>query len=125
MNIPYVNLKKQYKIERKNILKIIDNALISGNWVGGDEIKKFEINISKICKTKYAVALNSGTDALTLSLHLLGVRKGDEVITTCHTASATVSAILNVGAKPVLIEVDENNYNINYKFINFIFYYYI
>ena len=67
MKIPYVNIKKQYKNEKKKLLKVIDNTLSSGDWVGGSEIEKFEQNISKICKTKYCVSLNSGTDALTLA----------------------------------------------------------
>ena len=70
MRIPYVDLKQQYIKERKNLLKIIDRALKKDKWVGGDEVEKFEKKISKICKTKYCVALNSGTDALTLGLHL-------------------------------------------------------
>ena len=61
MKIPYVNIKKQYNSEKKKLLKIIDKALHSGSWVGGSEIEKFEKNISKICKTKYCVSLNSGT----------------------------------------------------------------
>ena len=80
MKIPFVNLKKQYIEEKKNLLRVIDNTIKTGEWVGGSEIDSFEKKISKICKTKYCVALNSGTDALTLSLHLLGVRKGDEVL---------------------------------------------
>ena len=81
MRIPYVNLKQQYSIERKKIIKIIDKTLQKDSWVGGDEVRKFEKKISEICKTNYCISLNSGTDALTLALHLLGVRKGDEVIT--------------------------------------------
>ena len=79
MQIPYINLSLQWKKEKKFLGPIIDNVLEKGNYVGGEEIKTFEKNICRICKVKYAVALNSGTDALTLSLHLLGIKKGDEV----------------------------------------------
>ena len=65
MKIPYVNIKKQYLSERKKILKILDKTLSTGSWVGGSEVELFEKKISKICKTKFCVALNSGTDALT------------------------------------------------------------
>ena len=79
MKINYVNLNLQWKKERKNLIKIIDETLNKDQWVGGKNIDKFERNIAKLCNTKYAVSLNSGTDALTLGLHLLGVRRGDEV----------------------------------------------
>ena len=69
MKIPYVNIKKQYKHERKNLLKVIDRSLSSGKWIGGDEVENFENSISKICRTKYCVSLNSGTD---MPVHLTG-----------------------------------------------------
>ena len=105
MKIPYVNIEKQYKSEKKQLLKIIDNVLNSGSWVGGSEIEKFEKNIGKICKTKYCVSLNSGTDALTLALHLLGVKRGDEVITPPNSFIASTAVIVHLGAKPVFVDV--------------------
>ena len=108
MRIPYVDLKQQYIKERKNLLKIIDRALKKDKWVGGDEVEKFEKKISKICKTKYCVALNSGTDALTLGLHLLGVRRGDEVITPANSFIASTAVIVHLGAKPVFIDVKKD-----------------
>ncbi len=107
--IPYVTLgyKKKSKTEILNIFKKI---LDKGQFVGGDEILKFEKNISKLCKTKYAVALNSGTDALTLSLHLMGVKKGDEVITTPNSFIASTAVIVHLGAVPVFVDVlDDQN----------------
>jgi len=110
--IPYVNLKLQYKKNRNNILGIIDKVLSSGNYVGGEEIKKFEKKISKICNKKYAIGLNSGTDALTLGLFALGVRKGDEVITCPNSFIASTAAIVHLGAKPVFVDVNDDQ-NIN------------
>ena len=105
MNIKFVDLKTQWKNEKKELLKIIDTSLSSGEWVGGKNINIFEKKISKICNTKYAVALNSGTDALTLALYVLGIRKGDEVITTSNSFIASVSVIVHLGAKPVFVDV--------------------
>ena len=105
MNIPYVNIKKQYLSERKKILKILDKTLSTGSWVGGSEVELFEKKISKICKTKFCVALNSGTDALTLALHTLGVRKNDEVITPSNSFVASTAAIVHIGAKPIFVDV--------------------
>jgi dTDP-4-amino-4,6-dideoxygalactose transaminase len=75
MKIPYVDLSRQYKQERKKIIKVIDEVLLKGNYVGGDQVDLFEKRIAKFCNTKYCVALNSGTDALVLALHALGVRR--------------------------------------------------
>jgi dTDP-4-amino-4,6-dideoxygalactose transaminase len=116
MKIPYVNLKKQYSMERKELLSEIDKSLSTGNWIGGDEVAIFEKKISSICNTKYCVSLNSGTDALTLGLHLLGVRKGDEVITPPNSFVASTAVIVHLGAKPVFVDVKEDQ-NIDEKLI--------
>jgi len=108
MKIPYVDLSYQWTLERKSILKIIDKIASKDLWVSGNEIKKFEKNISKICKTKYAVALNSGTDALTLGLASLGVKKGDEVITTANSFIASTSCIVHLGAVPIFVDVKDD-----------------
>tara|TARA_B100000780_G_scaffold278080_1_gene250458 strand:+ start:1857 stop:2981 length:1125 start_codon:yes stop_codon:yes gene_type:complete len=108
MKIPYVDIKQQYKSERKELLNIIDKTLASGNWVGGKEVEQFEKTIAKICKTKYCISLNSGTDALTLALHLLGVKRGDEVITPPNSFIASTAVIAHLGAKPVFVDVKED-----------------
>ena len=110
MKIPYVDLNLQWKKEKRSLIKIINQTLESDSWVGGRNIYKFEKNIARLCKTKYAASLNSGTDALTLGLHLLGVRRGDEVITVPNSFVASVSVIVHLGAKPVFIDVlpDQN-----------------
>jgi len=112
MKISYVNLEKQYHIERKKIIKIVDKVFSSGNYIGGDDVEIFEKKISKFCNTKYSVALNSGTDALTLALHALGVRRGHEVITTPNSFIASTAVIVHLGAIPVFVDVkDDQNMN--------------
>ena len=112
MKINYVNLAKQYKLERHLLLKEIDRTLLSGNYVGGKEILNFERKIAKICNSKYAVAMNSGTDALTIALYLLGVKRGDEVITPPNSFVASTAVIIHLGAKPVFVDVkDDQNIN--------------
>jgi dTDP-4-amino-4,6-dideoxygalactose transaminase len=108
MKIPYVNLNKQWNTEKKSLLKIIDQVASKNLWVGGGEVQKFEKKISKICKTKYAVALNSGTDALTLGLFSLGIKRGDEVITTSNSFIASTATIVHIGAVPVFVDVLDN-----------------
>ena len=108
--IPYVNLQKQWLEERNDLLPIIDKVLESAQFVGGDELDKFEENIAKLCGTKYACGLNSGTDALTLALHLNGIGRGDEVITPPNSFIASTAVIVHLGAKPVFVDVlpDQN-----------------
>ena len=112
IKIPYVNLNKQWESEKKILLKIIDKVISSQDWVGGEEIYKFESNISNLTSTKYAIGLNSGTDALTLGMHLLGVKKNDEVITPPNSFISSTASILHLGAKPIFVDVKEDQ-NIN------------
>ena len=110
MKIPYVNLKLQWKNEKKNLLPIISKIFENGQFVGGNEVEKFENNVKKVCGTKFAVALNSGTDALTLALHMVGVKRSDEVITPPNSFISSTSAIVRIGARPVFVDVlkDQN-----------------
>jgi dTDP-4-amino-4,6-dideoxygalactose transaminase len=112
MKIPYINLKLQWDKEKRHLGKIINKVLSKGNYVDPDskEISNFENNVKKVCEAKYAIALNSGTDALVLGLYLLGVRKGDEVITPPNSFISSTSAIVHIGAKPVFVDVlhDQN-----------------
>jgi len=105
-----VNLSAQWQDDCDELLPIIDKVLRSGHYVGGDEVNKFEEKIANFCQVKYAVALNSGTDALTLALHLQGVGRGDEVITPPNSFIASTAAIIHLGAKPVFVDVlpDQN-----------------
>tara|TARA_A100001015_G_scaffold124071_1_gene137519 strand:+ start:6982 stop:8097 length:1116 start_codon:yes stop_codon:yes gene_type:complete len=117
MKIPYVNLKRQFLEERKELLKVIDKSLLSGKYVtNSDQVKIFEEKVSKICGTKYCLSLNSGTDALTLGLHCLGVKRGDEVITTSNSFIASTAVIVHLGAIPVFVDV-KNDQNINEELI--------
>ena len=106
--IPYVDLKKQFKSEKKNILKAINSCFKSGNFILGNHVEMLEKKIANYCGAKYCVALNSGTDALTIALHLLGVKKGDEVITPPNSFIASTAAIVHLGAIPVFADVLED-----------------
>ena len=84
MKVKYLNFIEQWREEKRQLLPVLLNVLDSGQYVGvrGKEITRFEKRVSKECKMKYAVALNSGTDSLTFALHSVGVKRGDEVITS-------------------------------------------
>ena len=110
IQIPYVNLGAQWKDDSEELLPIIDKIFGSGQYVGGEEIEHLEDQISKFCQVNYSVALNSGTDALILALHLLGVSQGDEVITPPNSFIASTAVIVHLGAVPVFVDVlpDQN-----------------
>ena len=110
--IPYVNLKEQSKEENKQIINSLKNILNKSDFIMGDEVLKFEKNICKYLRVKYCVALNSGTDALTLALSLVGVKRGDEVITPSNSFVASTASIVHLGAKPVFVDCGDD-YNIN------------
>lgn len=97
----------------KEIIGIMEDVLRSGQYILGNHVSKFEIDFSKFIGLKYGTGVNSGTDALILSLKALGVGVGDEVITVSHTALATVSAIISCGATPVLVDIEEDYFSIN------------
>lgn len=78
----------------------------TGDFTLGKPLRKFENNFAKLIGTKYAVGVNSGTDAIKLSLKAVGIKPGDEVITAANTFVATVGAIRELGAKPIFIDCD-------------------
>ncbi len=114
-NIPMTDLHLQYTFIKKEIDAAIADVVTKSSFIGGDYVKQLEQKIANYCNTKYAVALNSGTDALFLSLWALGITKGDEVITTPFTFFATVEAIALVGAKPVFVDINPETFNIDSK----------
>ena len=107
-HIPYVDLSLQWEDEKNELLPIIEKIFSSGQYIDGDEIRTFEKEVLKFTGTKFAVALNSGTDALTLALAMSGVRKGDEVITPPNSFIASTGSIAHLGAKPVFVDVGED-----------------
>ena len=114
MKINYVSLDKQSKDQSQKLLKIFRDCLNKSIFVNGDEVSKFERKVSRKCGTKYAVALNSGTDALTLALKLVGIKKGDEVITPPNSFISSTSSIIHLGAKPVFVDTaDDQNIDAN------------
>ena len=106
--IKRVDLVKQWKKERSRLLPLIIQSFESGEYIGSEEIEKLEKKIAKYCGTKFAVCTNSGTDSLTLALYLLGVRKGDEVITPPNSFIASAATIVHLGAKPVFADVKKD-----------------
>ncbi len=113
MNIPLLNLKRQYKYLKNDIEQKISEILVSGAYINGPNTKEFEKRVADYLGVKHAIGIANGTDALIISLKALGIKEGDEVITTPFTFFATAEAISVVGAKPVFIDVKLNDFNID------------
>ena len=111
--IKFLDLTAQYKSIKKEIDVAIKGVLNSGQFIGGEEVENFEKEIAKFCGVKYAISVNSGTDALFLSLKALGIGPGDEVITTPFTFIATAGVIANCGANSVFIDIEPKTFNID------------
>lgn len=95
--------------EINEVVRVLKSGELSqGRWV-----EEFENKFAKFVNTKFAIATSNGTAALHLSLLALGIKKGDEVITTALTFIASVNAILYVGAKPIFVDIDPKTFNIN------------
>ena len=112
-NIKHNYLSEQFS-DYKIIFKKIEKVVKNNDFTLGTEVDVFEENIKKLLGEKYVVAVGSGTDALMLSLKCLGVKEGDEVITTPYTFYATIGAIVTAGAIPVFVDVYDD-YNIDVK----------
>ncbi len=107
MGIPFVDLKAQYKTIKGEIDRAISEVLESTSFIGGEKLERFEKHFAEYTGSKHAVGTSSGTSALHLALHVLGIERGDEVITATNTFIATTEAISQTGAAPVLVDVDD------------------
>jgi len=103
--VPFVNPTKNYNMIKDEIDTAYFDVMSKGDLIDRDHLKSFEENLAKYVGTQYAGGLNSGYDALHVSLRAVGVGSGDEVIVPAHTFVATCSAAVNVGATPVLVDV--------------------
>ena len=113
MGIIFFDLTSQYRSIKKEIDSAVKRVLQSGGFIGGKEVERLEKEVAKLCGAKYGIGVNSGTDALFLSLKALGVGQGDEVVTTPFTFIATAEAIANLGARPVFADIQSDTLNIN------------
>ncbi len=113
MRVPYVDLPAQSVEVHGALHRAFDRVLRRGDFVLGEAVEAFEAAFARSCQAPYAVGVNSGTDALWLSLAALGIGPGDEVITTAYTFFATASAIALTGASPVAADIDPVTYTLD------------
>ena len=106
--IKFWSYDKEYKKEKRNILSNIEKTISKGNIFFGDQLNNFEKNFIKKYKAKYGIAVGSGTDALLIALKTLNLKPGDEIITAANTAIPTISAIINAGGTPRLVDIGQD-----------------
>ena len=99
---------------REEIDKRIQVVLNHGKYILGPEVKELEQKLAKFVGVKHCVGVSSGTDALLIALMALGIKRGDEVITTPFSFFATAETIMLLGAIPVFIDIDSDTYNLNH-----------
>ncbi len=107
MGVPFVDLEVQVASIRPEVEAAIDGVLDTARFVGGPVVGAFEAEFARVCGVKHALGVGNGTDALLLALRACGLSAGDEVITSAFTFTATAEAIVNAGARPVFVDVDE------------------
>jgi dTDP-4-amino-4,6-dideoxygalactose transaminase len=106
--VKFVNPAKNYQMIKDELDAAYFEVMSKGDLIDRGQLKNFEENLAKFVGTKYAVGLNSGYDALHMSLRAARIGSGDEVIVPAHTFVASCSAIVNVGATPVLVDVGKD-----------------
>jgi dTDP-4-amino-4,6-dideoxygalactose transaminase len=111
--IPFVDLKAQYASIKGEVNTAIQGVLESCQFTLGPEVAALEQEYAVYCRTKHAIAVNSGTSALHLALLAGGVGPGDEVITPAFTFVATAAAVHYCHAKPVLVDIDPRYFNMD------------
>lgn len=112
MRVPYVNLAAQHAPIKEELLDAFRAVMDHAQFILGDEVATFERRFVELCGVRYAVGVNSGTDALILALKALGIGPGDEVITVPNSFVSTTGAIALLGARPIFVDVRED-YNID------------
>jgi len=113
MNIDFANLTKAFEEHENEFKKVSLEVMSSARYILGKETQEFEKGLAEFTGNAYALGCSSGTDALLLAMMAMGLKSGDEVITTPFTFIATAETIACLGAKPVFVDIKEDTYNID------------
>ena len=109
----FVDLKAQYRALREPLNARLQRVLEHAQFILGPEVGEMEARLARLTGARHCVSLASGTDALLVALMALGIKPGDEVITTPFTFVATAEMIVLLGARPVFVDVEEDTANID------------
>jgi dTDP-4-amino-4,6-dideoxygalactose transaminase len=113
MNIPLVDLKRQYDSIKEEIDSAMSEVISKSAFVGGPFVESFERSFASFCGAKHCIGVGNGTDALFIALKYLGIGEGDEVIVPANSFIATAEAVTMTGAKVVFVDINPKTYNID------------
>jgi len=113
MNVPLVDLKRQYLSIKREIDAAIQEVIDKSAFIMGEKVEQFENDFAAYCGVKYGVGTSSGTTALHLALLACGVTGGDEVITVPYTFIATAEAISQTGARVIFVDIEDKSYTMD------------
>jgi dTDP-4-amino-4,6-dideoxygalactose transaminase len=113
LEVPFVDLKAQYRSIKDEVLDAVSRVFDSGHFVGGEYVEKFEEEFARFTGAKYAVGMSSGTSALELAFKAADIGPGHEVIVPANSFFATAEAVSNIGATPVFADVDPKTFHLD------------
>ena len=113
MKVPLLDLQAQYAPLREEILAAIARVCDSQRFIMGPEIAALEDELARMLGIRHAIAVSSGTDAVLLALMTLDIKAGDEVVTPTYSFFATAGAVVRLGARPVLVDIDPETFNVD------------
>lgn len=117
MQIEFVDLKAQYNSIKQDIDKAISQVINETCFIGGKYVKAFEAAFGKLYDVKHVIGVANGTDAIYVTLKMLGIGPGDEVITSAASWISTSETITQTGAKPVFVDIHPDTFTANPKLI--------